>query len=106
MIRRRHRPTIRWGVPLLLLASSAGGATASTRVTDVPSLALGSHVVLALQTALVLFYGSLLLLVPVIRALEGDLPVELTLRGARWSEEAQGFGDELSFTVRLIGYLN
>jgi uncharacterized membrane protein len=84
MIRRRS--AARWAVPLLLLASCAGATAVSSQVTAVPSLALGSHVVLALQITLVFFYGSLLLLVPLVRALEGDLPVELTLRGARWSD--------------------
>jgi uncharacterized membrane protein len=95
MSRRRDSPTIRWAVPLLLLASCAGATAVSTRATTVPALALGSHVVLALQLALLFFYGSLLLLVPLIRALDGDLPVELTLRGARWSEQIDGFGGEV-----------
>jgi uncharacterized membrane protein len=93
MIRRRS--AARWAVPLLLLASCAGATAVSSQVTAVPSLALGSPIVLALQIALVFFYGSLLLLVPLVRALEGDLPIELSLRGARWSEQALGVGDEV-----------
>jgi uncharacterized membrane protein len=95
MIRRRDSPTIRWAVPLLLLASCAGATVVSTHATTAPALALGSHVVLALQVALAFFYGSLLLLVPLVRALDGDLPVELSLRGARWSEQADGFRGEV-----------
>jgi hypothetical protein len=100
MIRRPTRPAIRSAVPLLLLASCAGGTIVSLRTAAVPTLALGSHVVLALQIALAFFYGSLLLLVPLVRALEGDLPIELTLRGARWSEEFRGVGDELAVRQR------
>jgi hypothetical protein len=96
MIRRPTRPAIRSAVPLLLLASCAGGAIVSLRTANVPTLALGSQVVLALQIALAFFYGSLLLLVPLLRALDGDLPIELSLRGARWSEEFRGVGDELA----------
>lgn len=97
-----ERPAVRWGVPVLLLGSCVGGTAVSSHEnrSEIPTLAFGSHVVLALQVALVLFYGALLLLVPVVRALsDGDLPVELSLRGARWREDLIGFGD--GFLARL-----
>ncbi len=97
MTRRPERPAVRWGVLALLVASGAGAVIVSlnSSMSDIPSFAFGSHVVLAVQVALVLFYGALLLLVPLVRALDGDLPVELSLRGARWTEEAFGIGDEV-----------
>ena len=68
-----------------------------TEKSAIPSLAFGSHVVLAIQVALLFFYGSLLLLVPLARAVfDGDLPVELSLRGARWKEEVVDLGDEFT----------
>ena len=36
--------------------------------------------------AIVLFYAFLLIFVPLVRAARGDLPIELSLRGARWEE--------------------
>ena len=93
-----ERLIVRLGVPLLLVGSCAGAVDVSwhTPKSEIPSFALGSHLVLAVQVALLLFYGALLLLVPLVRALsDGDLPVELSLRGARWKEGMQGIGGEL-----------
>jgi hypothetical protein len=97
MTRRPGRAAVRLGVPTLLVASCAGAATVSLNASkpDIPSFAFGSHVVLAVQVALVLFYGALLLLVPLVRALDGDLPIELSLRGARWEEGVSEVSDEL-----------
>jgi hypothetical protein len=97
MTRRPGRAAIRWGVPTLLIASCATAATVSSHTSrsDIPSAAFGSHLVLAVQLALIFFYGSLLLLVPAVRALEGDLPIELSLKGARWAEDFRGVEDEL-----------
>jgi hypothetical protein len=68
MTRRPERAAVRWGVLALLAASCAGAAVVSLNasMSDIPSVAFGSHLVL--------------------------------LRGARWSEEAFGVGDE--FLVR------
>jgi uncharacterized membrane protein len=94
-----ERVAVRLVVPVLLLASTAGALMVSvhTEKSAIPSLAFGSHVVLAIQVALLFFYGSLLLLVPLARAVfDGDLPVELSLRGARWREEVRDLGDEIA----------
>jgi hypothetical protein len=99
--RRAEHLAVRLGIPALLVASCAGAAAVSWHATksQIPPVALGSHVVLAVQIALLFFYGALLLLVPLVRALvDGDLPVELSLRGARWKESLFGFGDK--FLVR------
>jgi|GEM_PF-2180554 len=92
-----ERTAVRLGIPALLAASCAGAVAVSWHTTEseIPSFAFGSHVVLAVQVALLLFYGALLLLVPVARALfDGDLPIELSLRGARWTEELRDFGGD------------
>jgi hypothetical protein len=93
----RERVAVRVGIPLLLVASCVGATAVSWHASksEIPSFAFGNHVVLAVQIALLFFYSGLLLLVPLVRALfEGDLPIELTLRGARWREELYGFGAE------------
>lgn len=85
-----ERLIVRLGIPALLAASCTGAATVSWHATksEIPSFAFHSHVVLAVQVALLFFYAGLLLLVPLVRALvDGDLPIELSLRGARWTEE-------------------
>ncbi|HEY2053070.1 MAG TPA: hypothetical protein VGH14_03940 [Solirubrobacterales bacterium] len=92
-----ERMIVRVGIPTLLLASCAGAAVVSWRAgtSEIPGFAFHSHVVLAVQIAILFFYGALLLFIPLVRALiDGDLPVELSLRGARWKEELFGAGDE------------
>lgn len=42
-----------------------------------------------MERAILFFYGFLLLFVPVLRALEGVLPIELSTRGARYAEASQ-----------------
>jgi hypothetical protein len=101
---RADRPLVRLGIPALLLAACAGAIAVAclTSPADVPSFAFHSPIVLAVQLALLFFYAALLLLVPTIRALvDGDLPIELSLRGARWREEALVSSDE--FLARLTG---
>jgi hypothetical protein len=93
-----ERAAVRFGVPALSLASAVGALAVSlhTAPTEIPSFAFGSHVVLAVQVALLFFYAAMLLLVPVVRALvDGDLPIELSLKGARWKEGV----DDLSENV-------
>jgi hypothetical protein len=95
---RAERTIVRLGIPALLLASCAGATAVSWHATasQIPSFAFGSHVVLAVQIALLFFYAGLLLLVPPLRALFGGaLPVELSLRGARWADEFPDLGDDL-----------
>jgi hypothetical protein len=91
-----ERATIRLGIPTLLLASTAGAVTVAlhTATTEVPSFAFNSRVVLAVHLALLFFYAALLLLVPLVRAVaSGELPVELSLKGARWTEGIDDIGD-------------
>ena len=52
-----------------------------------PAVALGSRWILYALRGLALFYGFLLIFVPLVRAIRGGLPIELSLRGARWQEE-------------------
>jgi uncharacterized membrane protein len=94
-----ERAAVRVGIPVLLSASAVGALAVSLHTTRsaIPSFAFGSHAVLAVQVAVLFFYGALLLLVPLARALfDGDLPVELSLRGARWSESIESLGDDIA----------
>jgi hypothetical protein len=98
-MRDAERATVRLGIPALLLASAVGALAVSlhTAKSAIPSFAFGSHVILAIQVALLFFYGALLLLVPLTRALfDGDLPVELSFKGARWKEGIVDLGKEVS----------
>jgi hypothetical protein len=95
-----ERATVRLGIPALFLTSTVGAIAVSlhTAASEIPGFAFGSHVVLAAQLALLFFYAALLLLlVPVVRALtDGELPIELSLKGARWSESVEVLGDDFS----------
>jgi hypothetical protein len=77
----------RIGVALLLAAALSLGLGLPTPGA-LPSVALGSREVLWTERTLILFYGFLLLFVPLIRGLHGQLPIELSTRGARWQETA------------------
>lgn len=61
------------------------------RVDDLPAVALGQVAVYRLEIFLLVFYGGLLVLVPVYRGLVGGrLPTEISARGAKFAEEAAG----------------
>jgi hypothetical protein len=85
-----RRLLVRLGVPALLIAACAVAIVLSwnAEVSEIPTFAFRSRVVLGVELTLVFFYSALLLLVPVFRASStGDLPIELSLKGARWTEE-------------------
>jgi hypothetical protein len=80
---------VRLIVPLLFLASGAGAAVVSAGTKIAPEIAFGNHFVFGLQLFLLIFYALLLLVVPLLRAAcRGELPIELTARGARFPEPA------------------
>ena len=82
---RTVRNAIRIWIPLAALAALGVGIGLPSP-HHLPALALGNRELLWLERTLVLFYGFLLLVVPVLRALEGELPIELSARGARYAE--------------------
>jgi len=85
---------IRIGIPVAAVAALALGIFLPTP-HKLPGPALGSREVLWAERALVFFYGFLLLLVPILRALEGVLPIELSTRGARYAEASDDAVEEL-----------
>lgn len=76
---------IKVGVVLAVLTAVMGGIFIPTPA-KLPAAALGSEELLWALRALVIFYGFLLLFVPLMRGLKGQLPIELTFRGARYEE--------------------
>ena len=82
------RNAIRIVIPVAALTAIAIGIALPTG-HPLPSVALGSKELLWLERALVLFYGFLLLFVPILRALEGVLPIELSARGARYADASE-----------------
>jgi hypothetical protein len=80
-----ERWAIRIGVPAALLGAAVA-AVLLPHSGPLPAVALGSRWILDVLRALALFYGFLLLFVPLVRALRGLLPIELSMRGARWEE--------------------
>jgi len=77
---RLEKRAIRLAVPLVLVASVVMAALIS--VPDkLPGAALGSRWVPYGLWVLKIFYGFLLLFLPLVRALKGQLPIDLSLRG-------------------------
>ena len=68
------------------LLGAAIAAVLLPHAKPLPAVALGSRWVLYALRAFALFYGFLLLFVPLVRSLRGLLPIELSMRGARWQE--------------------
>lgn len=78
----------------MLVALAFVGAVAATIVLEVdrplPAIALHTDLVFHIERALVLFYGVLLILLPLVRGVgRGELPIELSPRGARYPEVAR-----------------
>lgn len=85
-----ERVFVRLGIPLLLAVSIIASVHIARDTTEVPGVAFGNHVVFAAQLVILIFYSVLLLVVPLVRAVfSGELPVELTLRGARFRDELE-----------------
>lgn len=58
-------------------------------ISDLPAVALGQPWLYRLEISLLAFYGCLLLITPVFSGLiRGQLPTEISTRGARFAEEA------------------
>lgn len=95
------RNAIRIVVPAAAVAAIAVGIALPVG-HKLPSVALGSQELLWLERALVLFYGFLLLFVPILRALEGVLPIELSARGARYADISERTIDEFDARITTI----
>jgi hypothetical protein len=87
-------PAIRVGIPAAAVASLLLGILLPT-AGDLPAVALGSRELLWAERTLVFFYGFLLFFVPILRAVRGELPVELSARGARYADASETALEEL-----------
>lgn len=95
------RNVIRVVIPAAAIAAVAIGIALPVG-HKLPSTALGSQELLWLERALVLFYGFLLLFVPILRALEGILPIELSARGARYADISERAIDEFDARITTV----
>lgn len=78
---------VRLIIPFLFAASGASAVAVADATKIAPAIAFGNHFVFALQLFLLIFYALLLLVVPLLRGVcQGELPIELTARGARFPE--------------------
>jgi hypothetical protein len=74
-------------IALALAVSLPGAKTAQGQRVRLPAVALGSEVIYRMEIALAALYGGLLVLVPLYRgAVRGDLPIEISARGAKYEQ--------------------
>lgn len=70
---------------------------------DLPAMAFGQAGLYRLEIALLVFYGSLLLLTPAFAGLiRGRLPTEISTRGAKFAEEADQTAELNAVVLRRL----
>jgi hypothetical protein len=85
-------PVVRLAIGALTLIALYFALTAE-RPAELPSVALKQELVYRCELFLVVFYGGLLAVTPVLRGvLAGLLPTEITARGARYDREQVSAG--------------
>jgi hypothetical protein len=78
----------------LALGAALSVATLAPIPEDLPAVALGQAGLYRLEAALLVFYGALLLITPAISGLiRGRLPIEITVRGAKFADETNESAD-------------
>jgi hypothetical protein len=96
---------------LLILAAVIGYAldiptagVGAAKHDDLPAVALGQTFLYRVEVALLVFYGGLLLLTPLFRGVvEGQLPIEVSARGAKYAEDVAGSLKDTTKTVEDLG---
>jgi hypothetical protein len=82
-----ERAAVRIVVPFAFVSAGLVATFVAYRTDRPPGVAFENHLIFGGELLLLGFYGMLLVLVPLVRALAGgELPIELTARGARFSE--------------------
>jgi hypothetical protein len=82
-----ERALVRLIVPLAFIVAVAVAYGIADGTDRAPSVAFQNHLVFGGELLLLSFYALLLLTVPLVRGVfAGELPVELTTRGARYPE--------------------
>ena len=75
-------------VPALFIVCGVAAGLISHRTETAPGVAFNNHLIYAGLLFLILFYGFLLLALPLARAIfAGELPIELTTKGPRYPEK-------------------
>ncbi|HEX3043049.1 MAG TPA: hypothetical protein VHP56_13260 [Solirubrobacterales bacterium] len=70
---------------------------------DLPTPALGQPALYRLEIALLAFYGCLALITPAFSALaSGQLPIEISTRGAKFASEANGTAVRNEATIKKL----
>ena len=78
---------VRIVVPFAFVSAALVAWFVAYRTDRPPGVAFENHLVFGGELLLLGFYGILLVLVPLVRAIAGgELPIELTARGAQFSE--------------------
>jgi hypothetical protein len=82
-----ERAAVRIVVPFAFLSAGLIASLVAYRTDRPPAAAFENRLIFAGELLLLAFYGVLLVLVPLVRALTaGELPIEMTARGARFSD--------------------
>jgi hypothetical protein len=82
-----ERAAVRIVVPFAFVSAALVATFVAYRTDRPPGVAFENHLIFGGELLLLGFYGMLLVLVPLVRAIaSGELPIELTARGARFSE--------------------
>jgi hypothetical protein len=82
-----ERAAVRIVVPFAFVSASLVATFVAYQADHPPAVAFENRLVFAGELLVLTFYGVLLVLVPVVRAIAGgELPVELNARGARFVE--------------------
>ncbi|HEX6456171.1 MAG TPA: hypothetical protein VF009_06585 [Solirubrobacterales bacterium] len=84
---RAERGFARVVVPLAFVAAGYGAYRIAHATDDAPAIAFKNHLLYGALLFLAIFYGALLLLLPLARAIfAGELPTELSTKGPRYPE--------------------
>jgi hypothetical protein len=82
-----ERAAVRIVVPFAFVSAALVATFVAYRTDRPPGVAFENHLIFGGELLLLGFYGMLLVLVPLVRAIGGgELPIELTARGARFAE--------------------
>ncbi len=84
-----ERAAVRIVVPFAFVSAASVATFVAYRTDRPPGVAFENHLIFGGELLLLGFYGMLLVLLPLVRAIGGgELPIELTARGARFAEKA------------------
>jgi hypothetical protein len=96
-----EKAAVRVVVPFAFVSAGVVATLVAAGADHPPAVAFENRLILAGELLLLTFYGVLLVLVPLVRAIaNGELPIELNTRGARYAE--RGAEESLASTRELF----